>query len=120
MLRILPKVLNTQAQACCHFPMQSSIPWHRLLTRRLNARTKLVGPVISCEGAPFKGQAPSKWRDSPAVQSYAIALDQVKLLSCLNIPAGHLCWQSPAWLAARGGRLVAIHWKRKCGSGLMT
>ena len=89
-LRILPKLLKTQAQAFCCFLVQSSIPWHRLLTRRLNARTKLVGPVISCEGAPFKGQAPSKWRDSPAVQSYAIALDQVKFL---KIPVGHLCWQ---------------------------
>ena len=38
---------------------------------------KLVGPVISCEGAPFKGRANDKWKLNPAVQSYAVAMDQV-------------------------------------------
>lgn len=48
-----------------------------MLTRRLSATTKLVGPVISCEGAPFKGQSNDKWKLNPAVQSYAVAMDQV-------------------------------------------
>ena len=101
MLSKLPKILKNQAQAFCRFPAQSSIPWHRLLTRRLNARTKLVGPVISCEGAPFKGQAPSKWRDSPAVQSYAIALDQVNDAQL----SAH-----PHWPSVLAFTQDAIHW----------
>lgn len=59
--------------------VQKSIPWHRMLTRRLSATTKLVGPVISCEGAPFKGEANNKWKLNPAVQSYAVAMDQAGL-----------------------------------------
>lgn len=57
--------------------LQKSIPWHRMLTRRLSASVKLVGPVISCEGAPFKGKENNKWKLNPAVQSYAVALDHV-------------------------------------------
>ena len=41
----------------------------------------MVGPVISCEGAPFKGKGEDAWSHSPAVQSYAVALDQVRF-SC--------------------------------------
>ena len=37
----------------------------------------MVGPVISCEGAPFKGKGEDAWKSSPAVQSYAVAFDQV-------------------------------------------
>lgn len=50
-----------------------------MLTRRLSATTKLVGPVISCEGAPFKGQSNDKWKLNPAVQSYAVAMDHVSI-----------------------------------------
>ena len=49
-----------------------------MLTRRLSPTVKLVGPVISCEGAPFKGQSNDKWKLNPAVQSYAVAMDQVR------------------------------------------
>ena len=31
--------------------------WHKLLTVRLVGKIKLVGPVVSCEGTPFKGNA---------------------------------------------------------------
>ena len=64
--------------------MQASIPWHRLLTQRLDETTKLVGSVISCEGAPFKGDQASKWRFNPHVQTYAIALDRVQVPQALS------------------------------------
>ena len=37
--------------------------WHKLLTARLVGKIKLVGPVVSCEGTPFKGNAASTWKD---------------------------------------------------------
>ncbi len=40
---------------------------------------KLVGPTISCEGSPWRGDVRNEWRASPHVQSYAIGFDQVAL-----------------------------------------
>lgn len=41
------------------------------------AQVKLVGPTISCEGSPYKGNAKGEWRTNPHVQSYVLATDQV-------------------------------------------
>lgn len=51
--------------------------WHKLLTARLSNTIKLVGPVVSCEGTPFKGNAASTWKTNPHVQSYTLAMDRV-------------------------------------------
>jgi hypothetical protein len=49
----------------------------------------MVGPTISCEGSPFKGNVSAPWRRTPHVQSYALAMDrvalQVGLLVCLPL-----------------------------------
>ena len=57
--------------------MQVGVAWHRLLTGRLDDQTKLAGPVISCEGTPFEGNAGGQWRFNPHVQSYTLAMDAV-------------------------------------------
>lgn len=59
--------------------LQKNLPWHRLLTQRLSADVKLVGPVISCEGSPFQGNVTDHWRTNPHVQSYVLAMDQEAL-----------------------------------------
>ena len=57
---------------------QARVAWHKLLTSHLDGVTKLVGPVVSCEGTPFKGNAASTWKTNPHVQSYTIAMDRVR------------------------------------------
>lgn len=94
---LLPDLSQTESTCKCPVAVQSSIPWHRLLTRRLDQTTKLVGPVISCEGAPFKGNAQNKWRHGPSVQSYAIALDQVGAKTHQGSPESF--WQTAARFA---------------------
>lgn len=37
---------------------------------------KLVGPIISCEGAAREGNVDDIWRTNPHVQSYAFAMDR--------------------------------------------
>ena len=61
--------------------------WHRLLTSRLEGSVKLVGPVVSCEGSPFKGNAASTWKINPHVQSYTIAMDRVSFTQRLFVYA---------------------------------
>ena len=63
--------------------LQGELPWHELLTRRLSKEVKLVGPVISCEGAAYRGNTTGLWRTNPHVQSYVLAMDQtaVKILA---------------------------------------
>ncbi|DBA99576.1 TPA: hypothetical protein ACH3X3_012154 [Trebouxia sp. C0006] len=53
--------------------------WSRIFTDKLNDEVKLVGSTISCEGAPWGGDAESPWRQNPHVQSYVLATDQVGL-----------------------------------------
>ena len=70
--------------------MQVGVAWHRLLTGRLDDQTKLAGPVISCEGTPFEGNAGGQWRFNPHVQSYTLAMDAVSPHApqfCLHISA---------------------------------
>ena len=50
--------------------------WSRIFTDRITDEVKLVGPTISCEGAPMEGDASKQWRTNPHVQSYVTATDQ--------------------------------------------
>ena len=59
--------------------LQTELAWHTLLTRRLSEEIKLVGPVISCEGAAYRGNTTGHWRKNPHVQSYVLAMDQAAL-----------------------------------------
>ena len=60
-------------------PSQVSLTWHRLLTQRLSDTIKLVGPIISCEGAAYRGNISGQWRTNPHVQSYVLAMDKEAL-----------------------------------------
>lgn len=55
--------------------------WHTKLTSQFDNDTRLVGPTISCEGTPYQGDPNAVWRAVPHVQSHAIAVDQVRLLT---------------------------------------
>lgn len=52
--------------------------WHKKLTGRFDNDTRMVGPIISCEGTPYQGDPDREWRVVPHVQSHAIAVDQVR------------------------------------------
>ena len=73
---------SSQALLCQHkvakaiVLSQTKLAWHRLLTQRLSEEVKLVGPVISCEGAAYRGNTTGIWRTNPHVQSYVLAMDQ--------------------------------------------
>ena len=69
--------------------MRREIPaWHKRLTSQFDNDTRLVGPIISCEGTPFEGNPNGEWRAAPHVQSHAIAVDQV--LRCAMQPSQNL------------------------------
>lgn len=57
---------------------QNHTRWQDLLIGKLTDRVKLVGPTISCEGSPYKGNAKGEWRANPHVQSYVLATDQAR------------------------------------------
>ena len=44
--------------------------------RRLVGSVRAVGPAISCEGTPFRGDEDAEWRRNPHVQSYLLATDR--------------------------------------------
>lgn len=59
-----------------------------------------MGPTISCEGSPYKGDKDGEWRKTPHVQSYLVATDRwdctkraaelTSLLACLHGWMGRL------------------------------
>lgn len=49
--------------------------WTEAFTNRLSDKVKLVGPTISCEGAPKGGDAAGEWRGNPYVSPHAWATD---------------------------------------------
>lgn len=49
------------------------------LPRRLGPDVKLAGSTISCEGAAYGGDSSGHWRQTPHVQSFALALDSQAL-----------------------------------------
>jgi hypothetical protein len=72
--------------------------WTTPLLSRINDVVKLVGPTISCEGSPLKGNPELEWRRNPHVQSYVAATDKVLQLlrPCLRpvSACAYLCVQS--------------------------
>ena len=53
----------------------SNMHWTEVFTRKLVDNVKMVGSVISCEGAPKDGNAAGEWRGNPYVKSHAWATD---------------------------------------------
>lgn len=51
---------------CCQPHILLQVPWHRLLTQRLDAQTKLVGGTISCSGVKLNVSHPTYFQ--PHVQ----------------------------------------------------
>ena len=74
--RFKPHLLESQFRLLLS---QGELAWHRLLTQRLSDEVKLVGPVISCEGAAYRGNTTGLWRTNPHVQSYAFAMEQAAI-----------------------------------------
>ena len=70
--------------------------WHKRLTSQFDNDTRLVGPVVSCEGTPYLGDPNGEWRTVPHVQSHAIAVDQVSLTSASL--ASHRVVLDTGWL----------------------
>jgi hypothetical protein len=62
---------------CALVGFQGKIHWTTPLLSRINDIVKLVGPTISCEGSPLKGNPELEWRRNPHVQSYVAATDKV-------------------------------------------
>ena len=83
---------------------QTKLAWHRLLTQRLSEEVKLVGPVISCEGAAYRGNTTGLWRANPHVQSYVMAMDQ-NALQVLALEGQVMQCHSDRWDAVYFGEL---------------
>lgn len=70
------------------YGLQGSMHWSRLFTRMITAKTKLVGPTITCSNPP----SVSVNDTMPYVQFNALATDQVcslvsHLALCTLLPA---------------------------------
>lgn len=53
----------------------SDMHWTEAFTRKLVKNVKMVGSIISCEGAPKDGNAAGEWRGNPYLKSHAWATD---------------------------------------------
>lgn len=53
----------------------SDMHWTEAFTRKLVNKVKMVGSIISCEGAPKEGNASGEWRGNPYIKSHAWATD---------------------------------------------
>ncbi|GMH41199.1 hypothetical protein BSKO_09109 [Bryopsis sp. KO-2023] len=64
-----------------YFPsfLKGNMHWTEPFLSKLNDEVKLVGPTISCEGAPLHKGDDSVSRRNPHVQSYLVATDRVGL-----------------------------------------
>ncbi|KAK9810073.1 hypothetical protein WJX72_004380 [[Myrmecia] bisecta] len=68
--------------------------WTRIFTDRITDEVKLVGPTISCEGAPKPHDPQNTWRQNPHVQSYVAATDQKGLEVMLSHGQIFSCYDS--------------------------
>jgi len=58
--------------------------WTEAFTSRLNDKVKMVGSIISCEGAPKDGNAAGSWRGVPYIISHAWAIDYDALTKLIS------------------------------------
>ena len=58
--------------------------WTEAFTSRLNDKVKMVGSIISCEGAPKDGNAAGTWRGVPFIISHAWATDYDALTKLIS------------------------------------
>jgi hypothetical protein len=61
--------------ALCMMVRFTPLCMHHTCCSSLVGDVKAVGPAISCEGSPYKGDPSSEWRRNPHVQSYLVATD---------------------------------------------
>lgn len=104
-------VLLNSSVRCPFLPHSVPVhtPWHRLLTRRLGGggSVRAVGPVVSCEPSPWRGDAlHGPWRSNPHIQSWLLALDAVGLATLLADGSPLACARD-RWDAVRHGELGA-------------
>ncbi|WIA42667.1 hypothetical protein OEZ86_008629 [Tetradesmus obliquus] len=95
--------------------LQGSMHWADGLLQLLNARVKLVGPTISCAGAPAEpGMVNSSWRLNPHIPFSAVATDRAGLdvlLSDFSVVGCH----SSTWAAKYHSELGAAAAMFKAG-----
>lgn len=63
--------------------------WSAALTARLTADVKMVGPTINCEA--YQASDGKAWGTNPHVQTYALALDNVRSL-VMHVLCGGKRW----------------------------
>ena len=68
-----------------------SMRWTDPFTMKLVGNIKQVGPTISCEGSPLKGNVNAHWRKTPHVQSYAFSTDLAGLSIMIGDPDIFAC-----------------------------
>lgn len=73
----------------------SAMHWTEAFTSRLTGIVKMVGSVISCEGAPRGGHAAMEWRLNPHIIPYAWATDAEGWALLASDPTIMRCYDSP-------------------------
>lgn len=72
--------------------------WTEAFTNKLTDKVKMVGPIISCEGAPEDGNAAGDWRGNPYVSPHVWATDAEGWQLLANEPGVFRChgskWES--------------------------
>ena len=71
-------IVSVQAASRLHLCVRDYHPhlFTHCMHRRLVGSVRAVGPAISCEGTPFRGDEEGEWRRNPHVQSYLLATDR--------------------------------------------
>jgi hypothetical protein len=67
--------------------------WTETMTLKVTNETKLVGALISCEGAPEGGDPQRRWRSNPHVLPHAWATDRVGegMTGKVYCPVAYVC-----------------------------
>lgn len=68
-------VVDSQVRGPFVPPYVTGLHWTEAFTRKLVKDVKMVGSIISCEGAAKDGDAAGEWRGNPYVKSHAWATD---------------------------------------------
>lgn len=91
---------------------QNQTRWQDLMVGKLSESVRLVGPTISCEGSPYKGDVQGEWRSNPHVQSYVLATDRAGLDIWLADKNVFACWDSMwdvIWHGELGSSLAILN-----------
>ena len=68
-------VLDSQVRGPFMPSYVTNMHWTEVFTKKLQGKVKMVGSILSCEGAPKDGNAAGEWRGNPYIRSHAWATD---------------------------------------------